>query len=87
MVAAGGAVFLVMTVVLGMYWRAKKVGAVRPWVTGLSGQLQRAFVTGILLSICSICYCMPTTLVAPNKMINHVSRCAVVETVRAGSCL
>ncbi|EMS58575.1 putative LRR receptor-like serine/threonine-protein kinase MRH1 [Triticum urartu] len=30
-----------------VYCRAKKVGTVRPWVTGLSGQLQRAFVTGV----------------------------------------
>ncbi|CAN6176753.1 unnamed protein product [Urochloa humidicola] len=30
-----------------MYFRAKKVGSVRPWATGLSGQLQRAFVTGV----------------------------------------
>lgn len=30
-----------------MYCRVKKVGTVRPWATGLSGQLQRAFVTGV----------------------------------------
>lgn len=32
-----------------VYWRAKEVGTVRPRVTGLSGQLQRAFVTGVNL--------------------------------------
>lgn len=47
MVTAGGAAFLVMTAAFAVYCRAKKVGTVRPWVTGLSGQLQRAFVTGV----------------------------------------
>ncbi|KAI4985956.1 hypothetical protein ZWY2020_018586 [Hordeum vulgare] len=42
-----GAAFLVMTTEFVVYCRAKKVGTVRPWVTGLSGQLQRAFVTGV----------------------------------------
>ncbi|KAE8790689.1 putative LRR receptor-like serine/threonine-protein kinase MRH1 [Hordeum vulgare] len=42
-----GAAFLVMTTAFAVYCRAKKVGTVRPWVTGLSGQLQRAFVTGV----------------------------------------
>ncbi|KAF0908591.1 hypothetical protein E2562_026639 [Oryza meyeriana var. granulata] len=47
LVTAGGAVFLVMTMASIIYCRAKKVGTVRPWATGLSGQLQRAFVTGV----------------------------------------
>lgn len=47
LVTAGGAAFLVMTAAFAVYCRAKKVGTVRPWVTGLSGQLQRAFVTGV----------------------------------------
>lgn len=48
LVAAGSAVFLVMAAASVMYCRVKKVGTVRrPWATGLSGQLQRAFVTGI----------------------------------------
>nr|TKW36668.1 hypothetical protein SEVIR_2G454700v2 [Setaria viridis] len=46
-VTAGSAVFLVMAAASVMYCRAKKVGSVRPWATGLSGQLQRAFVTGV----------------------------------------
>jgi hypothetical protein len=46
LVTAGSAVFLVMTIASVIYCRAKKVGTVRPWATGLSGQLQRAFVTG-----------------------------------------
>ncbi|PNT74528.1 hypothetical protein BRADI_1g16670v3 [Brachypodium distachyon] len=47
LVTAGSAVFLVMTAAFVVYCRAKKVGTVKPWVTGLSGQLQRAFVTGV----------------------------------------
>ncbi|XP_051213462.1 protein MALE DISCOVERER 2 [Lolium perenne] len=47
MVIAGSSVFLVMAVASVVYCRAKKVGTVKPWVTGLSGQLQRAFVTGV----------------------------------------
>uniref|UniRef100_N1QX29 Putative LRR receptor-like serine/threonine-protein kinase MRH1 n=1 Tax=Aegilops tauschii TaxID=37682 RepID=N1QX29_AEGTA len=44
---SGGAALLVMAAAFAVYCRAKKVGTVRPWVTGLSGQLQRAFVTGV----------------------------------------
>ncbi|KAF7013822.1 hypothetical protein CFC21_027873 [Triticum aestivum] len=47
LVTAGGAALLVMAAAFAVYCRAKKVGTVRPWVTGLSGQLQRAFVTGV----------------------------------------
>ncbi|KAG2647790.1 hypothetical protein PVAP13_2KG110720 [Panicum virgatum] len=38
-VTAGSAVFLVMAAASVIYYRAKKVGTVRPWATGLSGQL------------------------------------------------
>ncbi|RLN33055.1 hypothetical protein C2845_PM03G17110 [Panicum miliaceum] len=47
LVTAGSVVFLVMAAASVIYYRAKKVGTVRPWATGLSGQLQRAFVTGV----------------------------------------
>ncbi|KAL6896681.1 hypothetical protein ACP4OV_007253 [Aristida adscensionis] len=47
LVTAGSAVVLVMAAASVIYCRAKKVGTVRPWATGLSGQLQRAFVTGV----------------------------------------
>uniref|UniRef100_A0ACD5YE05 Uncharacterized protein n=1 Tax=Avena sativa TaxID=4498 RepID=A0ACD5YE05_AVESA len=47
LLTAGGAGFLVITAAFVVYCRAKKVGTVKPWVTGLSGQLQRAFVTGV----------------------------------------
>ncbi|KAJ1417707.1 Serine-threonine/tyrosine-protein kinase, catalytic domain [Sesbania bispinosa] len=43
----GGAVFLLISVI-GIYlYRTNKVGSVKPWATGLSGQLQKAFVTGV----------------------------------------
>jgi hypothetical protein len=87
MVIAGSSVFLVMAVASVVYCRAKKVGTVKPWVTGLSGQLQRAFVTGIILSICVYLYHMACTSVAPYNMINHVSRCTIAEKVRAGGSL
>ena len=48
LVAAGISAFLIISTVGALYCRAKKVGTVKPWVTGLSGQLQKAFVTGTL---------------------------------------
>ena len=58
LVAAGSAVFVVMAAASVMYCRVKKVGTVRPWATGLSGQLQRAFVTGsfFLFFVHSLCF-------------------------------
>ncbi|XP_015689695.1 probable inactive receptor-like protein kinase At3g56050 isoform X2 [Oryza brachyantha] len=47
LVAAGIAAFLIISVAGAFYFRAKKMGTVRPWATGLSGQLQKAFVTGV----------------------------------------
>ncbi|ESW13738.1 hypothetical protein PHAVU_008G221900 [Phaseolus vulgaris] len=41
----GGAVFLLFSSI-GIYICKTKVANVRPWTTGLSGQLQKAFVTG-----------------------------------------
>ncbi|XP_027331040.1 probable inactive receptor-like protein kinase At3g56050 [Abrus precatorius] len=42
-----GAVLLLITCI-GIYlWKTDKVANVRPWATGLSGQLQKAFVTGV----------------------------------------
>lgn len=44
----GGVSFLfVMIVLFVLCYRANKVVTVRPWSTGLSGQLQKAFVTGM----------------------------------------
>ncbi|XP_020208428.1 inactive receptor-like serine/threonine-protein kinase At2g40270 [Cajanus cajan] len=42
----GGVVFLLISSI-GIYLCKTKVANVRPWATGLSGQLQKAFVTGV----------------------------------------
>ncbi|KAL6645754.1 hypothetical protein ACP70R_017362 [Stipagrostis hirtigluma subsp. patula] len=47
LVAAGIAVSLLVPAAAVLCCRAKKMGTVRPWATGLSGQLQKAFVTGV----------------------------------------
>ncbi|GLT92936.1 hypothetical protein SLE2022_107460 [Rubroshorea leprosula] len=42
----GAAVFVPL--IIGTYlWKCNKGSAVKPWATGLSGQLQKAFVTGV----------------------------------------
>lgn len=42
---------LIFSLVVGIcFCRGNKIVAVRPWATGLSGQLQKAFVTGNFLS-------------------------------------
>lgn len=55
LVAAGVAAFLIISAAGALYCRAKKVGTVKPWVTGLSGQLQKAFVTGMLCLYFNMC--------------------------------
>ncbi|XP_051143223.1 inactive receptor-like serine/threonine-protein kinase At2g40270 [Andrographis paniculata] len=47
--AIGGPIFLVLLATsVGIFcYRSGKVSTVKPWATGLSGQLQRAFVTGV----------------------------------------
>ncbi|KAJ1297584.1 hypothetical protein BS78_01G387700 [Paspalum vaginatum] len=47
LVAAGITIFLLVSAASVLCFRAKKMGTVRPWATGLSGQLQKAFVTGV----------------------------------------
>ncbi|KAK9159161.1 hypothetical protein Scep_005735 [Stephania cephalantha] len=42
-----GASFLLISVIGILLCRNNKVVAVKPWATGLSGQLQKAFVTGV----------------------------------------
>lgn len=44
--ATGGPLLLLLTIGI-CFWQSGKVSTVKPWVTGLSGQLQRAFVTGV----------------------------------------
>ncbi|KAK7300496.1 hypothetical protein RJT34_11341 [Clitoria ternatea] len=43
----GGAVFLLVTSIAIYLCKTNKVANARPWATGLSGQLQKAFVTGV----------------------------------------
>ncbi|KAK3019353.1 hypothetical protein RJ639_003884 [Escallonia herrerae] len=43
----GGSIFIFISAVGIVFWRSSKVVTVKPWATGLSGQLQKAFVTGV----------------------------------------
>ncbi|KAM7501771.1 hypothetical protein LguiB_000675 [Lonicera macranthoides] len=43
----GGSLSVFISAVGLVFWRRKKVVTVNPWATGLSGQLQKAFVTGV----------------------------------------
>ncbi|GAV88080.1 Pkinase_Tyr domain-containing protein/LRRNT_2 domain-containing protein [Cephalotus follicularis] len=45
--AIGGAVFIFLSII-GIYlYRTNKNATVKPWATGLSGQLRKAFITGV----------------------------------------
>ncbi|KAI5346614.1 hypothetical protein L3X38_014493 [Prunus dulcis] len=43
----GVAVFLAILIIVMYLYKSNKVATVKPWATGLSGQLQKAFVTGV----------------------------------------
>lgn len=43
----GGACFVIISFILLYLYKTNKVATVKPWATGLSGQLQKAFVTGV----------------------------------------
>ncbi|XP_052211261.1 probable inactive receptor-like protein kinase At3g56050 isoform X2 [Diospyros lotus] len=43
----GGSLFIFFSILGIFFCRSTKVVAVKPWKTGLSGQLQKAFVTGV----------------------------------------
>ncbi|BAT88306.1 hypothetical protein LR48_Vigan09g129300 [Vigna angularis] len=43
----GGFFFILVSVVVFLCFRSNKVVTVKPWATGLSGQLQKAFLTGV----------------------------------------
>ncbi|KAL8520298.1 hypothetical protein ACS0TY_011007 [Phlomoides rotata] len=45
-VATAGPLLLLLTIGI-CFWQSGKVSTVKPWVTGLSGQLQRSFITGV----------------------------------------
>lgn len=42
----GGGTFLLILIIIAYLLKTYKVSTVKPWATGLSGQLQKAFVTG-----------------------------------------
>lgn len=46
----GGSVFLFFLIAALVFCRTDKVATVKPWATGLSGQLQKAFVSGNFLN-------------------------------------
>lgn len=43
----GGAAFILILSIVIYLFKTNKVATVKPWATGLSGQLQKAFVTGV----------------------------------------
>ncbi|MBA0630437.1 hypothetical protein Godav_002537 [Gossypium davidsonii] len=43
----GGGTFLLILIIIAYLLKTYKVSTVKPWATGLSGQLQKAFVTGV----------------------------------------
>ncbi|KAM1595208.1 hypothetical protein PS2_001492 [Malus domestica] len=43
----GGACFVIISFICLYLYKTNKVATVKPWATGLSGQLQKAFVTGV----------------------------------------
>ncbi|KAL2333433.1 hypothetical protein Fmac_014646 [Flemingia macrophylla] len=45
--AIGGTVFIFISIIVLYLCKTNKVATVKPWATGLSGQLQKAFVTGV----------------------------------------
>ncbi|KAK8494246.1 hypothetical protein V6N12_033860 [Hibiscus sabdariffa] len=48
LIASTGVSLFVLVLILGIFlFQSSKVVTVKPWVTGLSGQLQKAFVTGV----------------------------------------
>lgn len=54
----GGSVLIFMTVIGIIFYRSKMATTVKPWATGLSGQLQKAFITGKASSYLEICSCI-----------------------------
>ncbi|XVF40774.1 hypothetical protein PTKIN_Ptkin01aG0142800 [Pterospermum kingtungense] len=45
--AVGSVIFLIILIIITYIFKTSKVSAVKPWATGLSGQLQKTFVTGV----------------------------------------
>lgn len=77
--AIGGASVVIL--IVGLYfYGCNKVATVKPWATGLSGQLQKAFVTGIAsfvmekIDLCKLKFLL-------------ISNCHAVVTVKPPLCI
>ncbi|KAF7803313.1 protein MALE DISCOVERER 2-like [Senna tora] len=46
-IVLGVLVLIIVLVIIFCLWNKRAVKAIRPWKTGLSGQLQKAFITGV----------------------------------------
>jgi hypothetical protein len=75
-VAAGISVFILVSAASVLCFQAKKMGTVRPWATGLSGQLQKAFVTG-MFSPAYVYYDIWGTIL----ILHCIFRCTFIETI------
>uniref|UniRef100_A0A7N0ZZ53 Protein kinase domain-containing protein n=1 Tax=Kalanchoe fedtschenkoi TaxID=63787 RepID=A0A7N0ZZ53_KALFE len=47
LIASGAAILFIIAIVMICMCRSRAVATIGPWTTGLSGQLQKAFVTGV----------------------------------------
>lgn len=52
-----GVFLLVAAAFVFLVWRSRAARTIGPWKTGLSGQLQKAFVTGTSIKLCDNNYC------------------------------
>ncbi|XP_027348431.1 protein MALE DISCOVERER 2-like [Abrus precatorius] len=46
-IIAGVAVLIIVILIILCIWRKRAAKAIKPWKTGISGQLQKAFITGV----------------------------------------
>lgn len=49
-IIAGVAVLVIIVLIMLCIWRKRAAKVIKPWKTGISGQLQKAFITGIIFS-------------------------------------
>jgi len=47
-IIAGVAVLVIIILIMLCIWRKRAAKVIKPWKTGISGQLQKAFITGII---------------------------------------
>ncbi|KAL5188174.1 Protein MALE DISCOVERER 2 [Glycine soja] len=58
-IIAGVAVLVIVFVIMLCIWRKRAAKVIKPWKTGISGQLQKAFITGTLEEVTGSCYGVP----------------------------